>query len=196
MPILRTERSGIIYKKRYKIKKNKGLGVYREKNEKSIQKEKRYFSINQLYLIIQIIGIIYIIIGIGRLIQNPRLNPKLTIFLILIGYLLYFIISEIRKPAQDNDGQLTKKSNPLKNPIAFIPEITSLSIIIWASILYLITNEADFGIFFVCIFLGILVVKELTDTVTTIQFKKKMNMFIIVFLIGTILIIAQKIITL
>ena len=75
-----------------------------------------------------------------------------------------------------------------------LSEKITLVIIAWILILFLITSDADLEIFFVLIFIGILIIKILTDSFTTKQFKLRMNVFISVFLIIYIVMIAQRII--
>jgi predicted RNA-binding Zn-ribbon protein involved in translation (DUF1610 family) len=193
------KRGIILFTKKYKKLKHieiKEIELDHEKNKKDSKRQRRYFSMNQLYRIIQIIGILLLIIGIVLLIKPPYLTLKPSVPLIFIGYLLILMISETRKRKEINSGQLMRKSILLTNPELFMPEIISLSIIIWTLFLFFITPETDFGVFFVCMFLGMLAAKELTDRFTTTHFKKRMNVFIFVFLIGTVLIITQKIITL
>jgi predicted RNA-binding Zn-ribbon protein involved in translation (DUF1610 family) len=168
-----------------------------KRNEKNAQRQRiYYFLVNQPDFIIIIVGIIVITIGIAFLLNPPPLTLKTSFTLIFIGYLLFFMVSESFKPNRINDSSLKKNTDLITKTRLFMPEIITLSIIIWTFFLFTITSDTDFGIFFVCIFLGILAINELTDRFTTIQFNKRMNMYIIFFLIGTVIIIAQKIITL
>lgn len=73
-------------------------------------------------------------------------------------------------------------------------EKITLVITTWILILLFITGDTDLETFFVLIFIGILVVKELTDIFTSKHFKLRMNIFISVFLIIYVVIIAQRII--
>jgi hypothetical protein len=190
---------GIFYFKKEKkeIKKIEIIEIEQDQegNKKDLQRERKYFSMNHFYILIQIVGILLILTGIGFLITTPRLNLKLSFTLIFFGCLLLLMISETRKPKQINNEQSEEYSNIIKNAGPFMPEIISFSIILWTLFLFFITSQIDFVIFFICVFFGILVAKELTDGFTTIHLKKRINIFLFVFLIGTILIIAQKIIT-
>ena len=74
-------------------------------------------------------------------------------------------------------------------------EKITLVIALWILIALLITNDTDFELFFVLIFIGILIVRALTDVFITKPLKFRMNLLIVVFLIGFIVIIGNKIIT-
>ena len=75
-----------------------------------------------------------------------------------------------------------------------ISEKILLAITIWILFLFIITNDSDLEIYFILIFTGILVAKELTDIYSTKHFKLRMNITIFTFLIIYVLIIAQKVI--
>lgn len=69
----------------------------------------------------------------------------------------------------------------------------AIVLISWTLLLFVLT--ADIEIYFVLIFLGVLITKELTDLYTSTHFKHRLNVFIIVFLSIYIVLIAQKIFT-
>jgi hypothetical protein len=146
-------------------------------------------------------------------------NLKSGFTVIFIGYFLLFMISEIRSHTHFNNEDLRKASNLVLTINLFIPAIICIGIILWTIAVFFITNqiltkpepsgdpvgdlekllryfETSFGIFFICVFLGIIGVKELTDRFTSIHFKKRMNIFIFVMLIGTIIVIAHQVIIL
>jgi len=75
-----------------------------------------------------------------------------------------------------------------------ISEKILLAITIWILFLFLITGDSDLEIYFILIFTGVLVVKELTDIYVTKKFRLRMNIFISCFLLIYVLIISQKII--
>lgn len=74
-----------------------------------------------------------------------------------------------------------------------ISEKILLAITIWILFIFIITGDKDLEIFFILIFTGVLVVKELTDIYVTKNFRLRMNIFISVFLLIYVLIISQKI---
>ena len=72
-------------------------------------------------------------------------------------------------------------------------EKITLIITAWIIIMFNITGDSDLDIFFTLIFIGILIIKILSDLFTTKKFKFRMNAIISVFLIIYIVIITQKI---
>jgi hypothetical protein len=70
-----------------------------------------------------------------------------------------------------------------------------LVISLWILVALLVTGDTDFELFFVLIFIGILIVRALSDVFITKPMKLRMNLVIIVFLIGFIVIVGNKIIT-
>jgi len=68
-----------------------------------------------------------------------------------------------------------------------------LIISIWILIALIITGDANLEIFFILIFIGILIVRELTDVFTSYNFKDRMNIFIYIFIIVFIFIVGNKI---
>ena len=87
-----------------------------------------------------------------------------------------------------------------------MPENITLSKIIWILFLFFLTitiislffvtatGNIKFEIFFVSIFIGILVLKELTDEFTPNHLKKKMNIFISGLFLVFLLIVINEII--
>lgn len=86
-----------------------------------------------------------------------------------------------------------KKIISLKNIHLALNDRITITLISWTLLLFIIT--ADIEIFFVLIFLGILITKEMTDVYTSKTFKTKLNAYIITFLIMYTALISQKIIT-
>ncbi len=66
---------------------------------------------------------------------------------------------------------------------------------LWILVALLITGDTDFELFFVLIFIGILIIRALSDVFITKPLKLRMNLVIVVFLIGFIVIVGNKIIT-
>lgn len=63
----------------------------------------------------------------------------------------------------------------------------------WILIVLLITGESNLELFFVLIFIGVLVVRELTDVFTSSNLKERMNLFIYIFLIIFMVIVGKKV---
>ena len=73
-------------------------------------------------------------------------------------------------------------------------EKIALVITVWVLIVFIITGDADLEIFFILIFIGVLIIRELTDVFTTINLKDRMNILIYIFIIIFIIIVGKKII--
>jgi len=74
-------------------------------------------------------------------------------------------------------------------------EKITLVITIWILIALLITKDIDIELFFVIIFIGILIIRALTDVFITTTLKHRMNLVIYIFIIIFSIIIGNKIIT-
>jgi len=86
-----------------------------------------------------------------------------------------------------------KRMVNLRNIHLTLNDRITITLISWTLLLFIIT--ADIEIFFVLIFLGILITKEMTDIYTTKTFKTKLNVYIFTFLFIYGILISQKIIT-
>jgi hypothetical protein len=76
-----------------------------------------------------------------------------------------------------------------------ISEKITLVLAVWILVALIITSDKDLEIFFVLIFIGILIARQLMDVYTTTILKDRMNIFIYLFLIIFIIIVGKKIIT-
>jgi hypothetical protein len=76
-----------------------------------------------------------------------------------------------------------------------ISEKITLAIITWIFLALLITPDTDLDLFFVLIFIGVLIIRALTDVFIPKTLKLRMNLIISVFLIIFVAIIGNKIIT-
>jgi hypothetical protein len=74
-------------------------------------------------------------------------------------------------------------------------EKITLIIALWILIALLVTGDTDLELFFVLIFIGILIIRALTDVFITTTLKFRMNLIIYVFIIVFIVIVGNKIIT-
>jgi len=72
-------------------------------------------------------------------------------------------------------------------------EKITIFIIAWIIFVLLITGNANLELFFILIFIGVLIIRELTDIFTTVDIKDRINLFIYIFLIIFIIIIGRKI---
>jgi hypothetical protein len=178
----------------------------REEKENLFQQMINLFSNTQYDKILQIVGMVLIILGIilgillipiyiGFFAMTFLLILKLSFSLLFIGILLILMTTETRRLQRIENNKSIQNGYSQKNIEIIMPRIIAFGIIVWILVLFSLTNKTDFGIFFICVFLGILAVKELTNRFITSQLKKRTNIFIYLFLIGTLIIITQKIIT-
>jgi len=69
----------------------------------------------------------------------------------------------------------------------------TVAILILASLL--LTGQWNFEIYFIIIFIGVLIIRELTDIFTTSNIKNRMNIFIYLFCLIFIVIVGKKIVS-
>jgi len=74
-------------------------------------------------------------------------------------------------------------------------EKIALVIALWILIALLITKDTDFELFFVIVFIGLLIIRALTDVFITTTLKHRMNIIIYIFIIFFAVIVGNKIIT-
>ena len=103
------------------------------------------------------------------------LNIKISIAVILIGLLIFFMITE---------KFLTKGVENVW---------INLFIIAWTILIFFITGSMDLGIFVILIVLALLITKEFTYDFTPARLRYKLNVLIYILLLFFVLIIAEKI---
>ena len=74
-------------------------------------------------------------------------------------------------------------------------EKIALVIAIWILIALIITRDIDYELFFVLVFIGVLIIRALTDIFITTTLKHRMNLLIYIFIIVFSVIVGNKIIT-
>lgn len=65
----------------------------------------------------------------------------------------------------------------------------------WILFVLIITDDANLEIFFILIFIGVLIVRELTDVFSSVNLRDRMNIFIYIFLIIFMVIVGKKVLT-
>lgn len=155
-----------------------------------LDQSKKKIQINR----ITIIGTILILIGILVFINPAYFNIKIGLTILLIGSFMVIFGSEkhIKKTAK----RLKRKNTPIKEILGKTQVSNRIMLIlsIWILFLFTIINETQIELFFILTFIGILVVKELSDEYISSQLKMRMNAYIIVLLMIYTVIISQKII--
>lgn len=74
-------------------------------------------------------------------------------------------------------------------------EKITIIIALWILIALLITRDTDIELFFVIVFIGILIIRAITDVFITTTLKHRMNLIIYIFIIIFSIIVGNKIIT-
>jgi len=74
-------------------------------------------------------------------------------------------------------------------------EKITLTITGWILFVLIITGDANLEIFFILIFIGVLIIRELTDVFSSVNLRDRMNMFIYIFLIIFMVIVGKKVLT-
>jgi len=74
-------------------------------------------------------------------------------------------------------------------------EKITLIITLWVLLVLLITRDTDLELFFVLVFIGVLIIRALTDVFITTTLKHRMNLLIYAFIIVFIIIVGNRIIT-
>jgi hypothetical protein len=65
----------------------------------------------------------------------------------------------------------------------------------WILFVLIITGDVNLEIFFILIFIGVLIIRELTDVFSSTNLKDRMNIFIYIFLIIFMVIVGKKVLT-
>lgn len=74
-----------------------------------------------------------------------------------------------------------------------LSEKMTFIISLWVLFVLIITGNENLEIFFILIFIGVLIIRELSDIFTTENLKGRMNLFIYVFILIFIVIVGNKI---
>jgi hypothetical protein len=181
--------------------------VKKSKNKKSKKNTKKSkLKIRQPNIRSRIIGILFFIAGVITLVapyplnttsivnsilaNTDSLNIKISIGLFLIGIFSIFLIRE----KSTKDLVTTDRNNKTKKINLLMSEKITIVLSLWVVLLIFITYVTSLEVFFILIFIGTLVTKELTDYYTSYNLKFRLNIFVVVFLIIFTAIISQKII--
>jgi len=201
-------------KKELTVSFSKKKPIEKEKSKKEKTKDKKTIKNISSFILSNIIEIIIILFGLSFL-NNPTLsNIKISFSLVLIGTILMSIMSNTTSSEQENtlaekpipfkknkkENLIKQKTNKIlshrfiKNISQSLSDKIAIILILWILLLFIITGETQVEIFFILIFIGMLIIRELTDNLATIPLKHRLNAFIIVFLLAYIVIISEKMI--
>ena len=193
---------------------NHPINISKKKKQVTKPKRKPFLTIKipniNLKKIIQnnLVELILIAIGLIYLIQPTMTNLKISFTLIFIATILLFLMTG-EQPDSFTKKKVTtakpffkrrlhtptiiKKIRSVKQKIGEIPLSNRISIVLifWTLLLFVIT--ADLEIYFILIFIGVLITRELTDLYTSKTYKTRLNAYIVIFLFTYIILISQKI---
>lgn len=125
---------------------------------------------------IRIIGILIFSIGFILFLNSNILGINITVTFLLIGIFIVLLPSKI-------------STNDNRKDIYIIGYI-----IIWIILIFLVTNHLNLEILFILNFLGILVIKEITNNISSEALKLRLNIFVFLFFLLFIFIVITKII--
>lgn len=176
------------------FKKNKGILLAKKPSKTS--------TITQI-LTENIIEIILCIIGLFYLTQPTIHNIKISFTLILISTFLIFLLTDKKVPTHGVDKtdattpvyfEKTLQVAPLRKKMQSLPfsNTICLILILWVLLLFILVKDLE--IYFILLFVGILITREITDQYISNTYKMKLNAYIIIFLATFIILIGKKII--
>jgi len=184
---------------------------YQEANQQTpfIEKTLKTDKIKKI-LSDNIIALVLLGFGIFYLIQSIIDNIKISFTLILIATFLIFLMTGEQDPQLDSQKKYStknpfrktkfqkvifrKKSQVMPKKTRSIPFSNKISItlILWTILLFVLTQDIE--IYIILIFIGIIIARELTDMHISDIYKKRLDAYIIIFLLTYIIITSQKII--
>jgi len=189
------QKNELIYEKISSIDNAVNLNLFK-KEEQQIHKGFKQTFLNflkQPYLRGRLFGLFLVIIGsIFYLSPTSSLITKIGVSFILIGTISFMFITEEKMPLINNSLKKGKKYRILNINLLFSEKLT-LVLSIFILFIFLITDTSSLELFFILIYLGILIIKELAKDFTPIYLKRKLNMFVIGFFIIFIIIIINRI---
>ena len=166
-------------------------------------KIKKILTDHFIALLLLCIGLLYL--------THPTLeNIKISFTYILIGTFLMFLMNnrlETTHNLQQNNAapspqnKIRTKKNLMKEHIQLLPQKIrslplstriSIVLILWTLLLFALISDIE--LYFILVFIGILVTRELTDNHTSNTYKKRLDAYLVIFLITYIALLSQKII--
>ncbi len=149
---------------------------------------------NPIESLIIIIGLLFFIV--------PTLESiKIAITLVLIGSILLLFPTTTTKtltkktpppPHQTRINAIKTQLIDIKNRLS-IQETISILLIIWILFLFMITTTQQLDIYFILIFIGFLLTKELASNILPQKTQSHLTIYILIFLIAYIYLIIQKV---
>jgi hypothetical protein len=140
------------------------------------------------------VGLIAIAIGILLILLQGTLFLKIGSALILLGIFMFVVISEKTLSLLYRFMPNTRKNNLSSKRLPTSEKIT-LVLILWVIIVFFLTINMTYDIFFILIFIGLLILDIMIHDYLPLPLKKRLNFMIFLFLIVYIVIISEKILS-
>ena len=151
--------------------------------------------LEQPYLRGRLIGLILVIIGsIFYLSPTSLFITKIGVSFILMGIISFMFITEKKILSISNSSKKEKKHG-IQNINLLFSEKLVIVLNILILFIFLITDASSLELYLILIYLGLLIIKELTKDFTPIYLERKLNMFVIGFFIIFIIIIIRRVMT-
>jgi hypothetical protein len=189
--------------------KTKKSSILREKLAKINGSHGTNYILYKPLIRIKYSGIIFLLFGMFFLVYPTIFNIKFSSALIIIGCIIiglipsskYFYLRTKDNKIRKNSTLITKmktntsfryKLKNLNNRID-ISEKIAIIMIILIVFSFLITGTNNLEIYMIIIYLGALIIRELSVEFIPIKLKKRLNFFIVVFLVIFIVILIKRI---
>jgi DNA-directed RNA polymerase subunit RPC12/RpoP len=164
-----------------------------EQQKRKVFKQTFLNSLKQPYLRARLFGLILVIIGsVFYLFPMSSLITKIGVSFILMGIISFMFITE-EKILLINNSLKKEKKHRMQNINLLFSEKLVLVLNILILFIFLITDTSSLELFFILIYLGLIIIKELTKDFTPIYLERKLNMFVIGFFIIFIIIIIKRV---
>jgi len=173
------------------------LNLFKKEEKQTHKGFKQNFLnfLEQPYLRGRLIGLILIIIGsIFYLSPRSLFITKIGISFILMGIISFMFITE-EKILLINNSSKKEKKHRIQNINLLFSEKLVIVLNILILFIFLITDASSLELYLILIYLGLLIIKELTKDFTPIYLERKLNMFVIGFFTIFIIIIIRRVMT-
>jgi len=171
------------------------LNLFKKEEKQTHKGFKQNFLnfLEQPYLRGRLIGLILIIIGsIFYLSPTSLFITKIGISFILMGIISFMFIKKI---LSISNSPKKEKKHGIQNINLLFSEKLVIVLNILILFIFLITDASSLELYLILIYLGLLIIKELTKDFTPIYLERKLNMFVIGFFTIFIIIIIRRVMT-
>lgn len=165
-----------------------------EQKKETQQAAQSYYFSKEPGLRAKTVGLIAIAIGIPLLFFQGTQFLKIGSAFILLGIFMFVVISEKTLSILYRFIPNYKKSNLKPHNLPTSEKIT-LVLTLWVILIFFLTVNLDYDIFFILIFIGLLILDIMIHDYLPLPLKKRVNIMIFLFLIVYLIIISKKILS-